>query len=124
MDDDHGEPAAQDPRRLRHLPRRHPYGETNRRAHAVVTGEPDDRETIKSGSAGGHAEKGQLTLAPRRVADPSSWINRCRRTVRDYERRSDHHAAMVQWAMVIIMTRRLARHRSAKTASPPTAKAT
>jgi transposase len=39
-----------------------------------------------------------------------SWINRCRRTVRDYERHPAHHAAMVQWAMVIIMTRRLARH--------------
>ncbi|GLI00589.1 transposase [Phytohabitans aurantiacus] len=38
-----------------------------------------------------------------------SWINRCRRTVRDYERRPEHHAAMVQWAMIIIMTRRLAR---------------
>jgi transposase len=39
-----------------------------------------------------------------------SWINRCRRTVRDYERLSAHHAAMVQWAMIIVMTRRLARH--------------
>jgi putative transposase len=39
-----------------------------------------------------------------------SWINRCRRTVRDYERLPEHHAAMVQWAMIIIMTRRLARH--------------
>ena len=39
-----------------------------------------------------------------------SWINRCRRTVRDYERLPAHHAAMVQWAMIIIMTRRLARH--------------
>jgi transposase len=42
-----------------------------------------------------------------------SWINRCRRTVRDYERLPQHHAAMVQWAMIIIMTRRLARHRLA-----------
>ncbi|HST90891.1 MAG TPA: IS5 family transposase [Brevundimonas sp.] len=39
-----------------------------------------------------------------------SWINRCRRTVRDYERLPQHHAAMVQWAMITIMTRRLARH--------------
>jgi putative transposase len=37
-------------------------------------------------------------------------VNRCRRTTRDYERLPDHHAAMVQWSMVIIMTRRLARH--------------
>jgi len=64
-------------------------------------------------------------VLPRRwvVERTFSWINRCRRTVRDYERRSDHHAAMVQWAMVIIMTRRLARHRTAKAAPPPTAKA-
>jgi transposase len=39
-----------------------------------------------------------------------AWINRCRRTVRDYERLPDHHAAMVQWSMVILMTRRLARY--------------
>jgi putative transposase len=39
-----------------------------------------------------------------------SWINRCRRTVRDYERLPQHRAAMVQRAMIIIMTRRLARH--------------
>ncbi|MEU4781783.1 IS5 family transposase [Micromonospora sp. NPDC023633] len=39
-----------------------------------------------------------------------SWINRCRRTIRDYERLPGHHAAMVQWAMIIVMARRLARH--------------
>jgi putative transposase len=33
-----------------------------------------------------------------------SWISRCRGTVRDYERHPEHHAAMVQWAMVILMT--------------------
>ncbi len=58
---------------------------------------------------------GQTTFQPRPrrwvVERTFSWINRCRRTVRDYERLPDHHAAMVQWAMVIIMTRRLARHR-------------
>ncbi|MEO3779783.1 transposase [Micromonospora sp. B11E3] len=50
-------------------------------------------------------------VLPRRwvVERSLSWINRCRRTVRDYERLPEHHAAMVQWAMVIIMTRRLAR---------------
>jgi transposase len=52
-------------------------------------------------------------VLPRRwvVERTLSWINRCRRTVRDYERRPEHHAAMVQWAMIIVMTRRLARHR-------------
>lgn len=42
-----------------------------------------------------------------------SWLNRCRRTVRDYERLPAHHAAMVYWAMIIIMGRRLARHQAA-----------
>jgi transposase len=53
-----------------------------------------------------------FTALPRRwvVERTFSWINRCRRTVRDYERRPDHHAAMVQWSMVIVMTRRLARY--------------
>jgi putative transposase len=56
---------------------------------------------------------GQVGFAvlPRRwvVERTLAWINRCRRTTRDYERLPEHHAAMVQWSMVIIMTRRLAR---------------
>jgi putative transposase len=50
-------------------------------------------------------------VLPRRwvVERTFSWINRCRRTVRDYERLPEHHAAWVQWAMVVIMSRRLAR---------------
>ncbi|MFC0530420.1 transposase [Phytohabitans kaempferiae] len=50
-------------------------------------------------------------VLPRRwVAERTfAWINRCRRTVRDYEKLPAHHAAMVQWAMVIVMTKRLAR---------------
>jgi len=53
-------------------------------------------------------------ILPRRwvVERTFSWISRCRRTVRDYERRPEHHAAMVQWSMVIVMTRRLARKRT------------
>jgi transposase len=61
-----------------------------------------------------------FVVLPRRwVAERTfAWINRCRRTVRDYERLPAHHAAMVQWSMVIIMTRRLARHRR-NTHRPP-----
>jgi transposase len=57
------------------------------------------------------ADQVGFKVLPRRwvVERTFSWISRCRRTVRDYERRPEHHAAMVQWAMVIIMTRRLAR---------------
>jgi len=39
-----------------------------------------------------------------------SWISRSRRTVRDYERLPQHHAAMVQRAMVTLMTGRLPCH--------------
>ena len=38
------------------------------------------------------------------------WLMRYRRLVRDYERRTDHAEAMIYWATVIIMTRRLARY--------------
>jgi transposase len=44
----------------------------------------------------------------RAVERTFSWISRCRRTVRDYERLPQHHAAMVQGAMIIIVTRRMA----------------
>jgi hypothetical protein len=61
-------------------------------------------------------------LAPRRAADPTSWITRHRRTVRDYERLPAHHETYVYWAMIIIMTRRLARQpRGASSTAEPQA---
>lgn len=50
-------------------------------------------------------------VVPRRwvVERTFGWLMRYRRLVRDYERRPDHHEAMVYWATVMIMTRRLAR---------------
>ncbi len=44
------------------------------------------------------------------------WLTRWRRLVRDYERHTSHHEAMVCWATVFIMTRRLARY---QTGQPP-----
>jgi hypothetical protein len=41
---------------------------------------------------------------------------RWRRLVRDYERRTANHEAMVYWATVLIMTRRLTRY---ETGQPP-----
>lgn len=38
------------------------------------------------------------------------WLMRYRRLARDYERRPEHHEAMVYWATVFIMTKRLARY--------------
>ena len=58
-----------------------------------------------------------MRLPRRRVVGWTlSWITRHRRTVRDHERLPAHHETYVYWAMIIVMTRRLARQRS--TAQP------
>ena len=44
------------------------------------------------------------------------WLMRYRRLARDYERRPEHHEAMVYWATVFIMARRLTRY---ETGQPP-----
>jgi transposase len=58
---------------------------------------PDDLHTFK--------------VLPRRwvVERTLSWITRHRRTVRDYERLAAHHETYIYWAMIMVMTRRLAR---------------
>ena len=58
---------------------------------------PDDLHTFK--------------VLPRRwvVERTLAWITRCRRTVRDYERLPGRHETYIYWAMIIVMTRRLAR---------------
>jgi transposase len=50
-------------------------------------------------------------VVPRRwvVERTFGWLMRYRRLCRDYERRTEHHEAMVYWATVMTMTRRLAR---------------
>jgi transposase len=55
-------------------------------------------------------------VLPRRwvVERTLSWITRCRRTVRDYERLTEHHETIVYWSMIIVMSRRLARQQSAQ----------
>jgi transposase len=57
-------------------------------------------------------------VLPRRwvVERTLSWITRHRRTVRDYERLAARHETYIYWAMIIVMTRRLARQ--AATAQP------
>jgi transposase len=56
--------------------------------------------------------EGQRTfeVLPRRwvVERTLSWITKCRRLDRDYERLPATSIAMVKWAMVGLMTRRLA----------------
>ena len=62
---------------------------------------PDDLHTFK--------------VLPRRwvVERTLSWITRHRRTVRDYERMAARHETCIYWAMIIVMTRRLARQQPA-----------
>jgi len=50
-------------------------------------------------------------VLPRRwvVERTFAWISKYRRTVRDYERLAGHHEAMIHWAMIAIMAKRLAR---------------
>jgi len=61
---DHGQTAAQDPRGLRTLPRRHPPPEANRVNHGIVAGEPGDRKRSRRVREGG-VGKGPAR-APRR----------------------------------------------------------
>jgi transposase len=51
-------------------------------------------------------------VLPRRwvVERTNAWISRRRRCARDYERLPAHHAAMVHWAAILQMTRRLAKN--------------
>jgi transposase len=52
-------------------------------------------------------------VLPRRwvVERTLAWITSYRRRARDYERLPAHHEAAVYWAMITLMTRRLARNR-------------
>ena len=60
-------------------------------------------------------------VLPRRwvVKRTLAWITRYRRTVRDYERLTAHHETVVYGAMIITMSRRLARPRQAPQPSSP-----
>ncbi len=60
-----------------------------------------------------HPGQSTFEVLPRRwvVERTFAWIAKHRRTVRDYERLPAHHEAMVKWAMIAVMTRRLARRR-------------
>jgi transposase len=46
------------------------------------------------------------------------WLMRYRRLARDYERRPEHHEAMVWWTTVFIMTKRLARYEAGQSQPP------
>ncbi|GAA4763876.1 hypothetical protein GCM10025784_09040 [Citricoccus nitrophenolicus] len=65
-----------------------------------------------------------VEVLPRRwvVERTLSWLGRCRRLARDDERRPEHSEAMVKWAMIGPMTRRLAPAPERRPRQPNTAK--
>jgi len=77
------------------------WARTRLRLTLAIVRRPDDLHTFQ--------------VLPRRwvVERTLSWITRHRRTVRDYERPPAHHETYVYWTMIIVMTRRLARQRTA-----------
>ena len=62
-------------------------------------------------------------VLPRRwvVERTFAWISKHRRTTRDYERLPASHEAMILWAMIALMTRRLTPGHSAITGDPAAA---
>src|SRR6266498_3908291 len=64
-------------------------------------------DTVPKASSGYHGGK-KITGRGRHVAvDAEGWL-----LARDYERLTAHHEAMVYWATIMIMTRRLARYQA------------
>ncbi|WAX81244.1 transposase [Streptomyces sp. KMM 9044] len=55
-------------------------------------------------------DRAGFVVIPRRwvVERTFAWLVNCRRLVRDYERTAAAHESYVRWAMVTLMTRRLA----------------
>ncbi|GAA3519398.1 hypothetical protein GCM10023075_81520 [Streptosporangium album] len=104
-------PGSKGPLRSRFAALRvRPAGRMIRRAHAgeelpecwlLAEWPPGEPEPVKY----------WLSTLPRRwgLERTLSWISQRRRCVRDHERLSEHHEAMVLWAMIILMGRRLAR---------------
>jgi transposase len=60
-----------------------------------------------------------FVVLPRRwvVERTNAWVSRRRRCARDYERLPARHEAMVQWAAILQMTRRLAKTTTTKAAA-------
>jgi hypothetical protein len=75
----------------------------------VITGEPDDSESVKSGSAGGREEKDLPRQTPRRAADPTSWLSGYRRLSPRYERHSRNYLAFLGLAAALCCYKRLLR---------------
>ena len=75
-----------------------PWAATYLKLTVQIVRRPDDLHTF--------------AVLPRRwvVERTLAWITAYRRCARDYERLPAHHEAMVLWAMITVMTRRLARH--------------
>jgi transposase len=62
-----------------------------------------------SGSAGGRAEQDLSRQEPHRAADPTGWLMHHRRLARDYETHPHRSEAMINVAMIDLVSRRLTR---------------
>src|SRR5262249_62031599 len=79
----------------------------------VSNGPPPVRPLTLTIANRGARPPGFVVLPRRWVVERTfGWLLRYRRLVRDYERRPEHHEAMVLWATVTIMTRQLDRKNS------------
>ena len=76
-----------------------PWAATYLKLTVQIVRRPDDLHTFQ--------------VLPRRwvVERTLAWITSYRRCARDYERLPAHHEAMILWAMITLMNRRLARPR-------------
>ncbi len=69
-----------------------------------------ERENVEIVCVPRNADVTGFQVLPRRwvVERTFGWLTRCRRLARDYERRTDHAEAMIQFAMIRLMAARLA----------------
>ena len=67
-----------------------------------------------------HPDQSTFKVLPRRwvVERTFAWIIKYRRLAADYERRTEHAEAMVTWAMIGLMCRRLARNTNSHDVTP------
>jgi hypothetical protein len=79
-----------------------------------------DHENLEIVAVPRNADVKGFQVLPRRwvVERTFGWITRCRRLARDYERKTAHAEAMIQFAMIRLMAARLAGEELAPPTSP------
>lgn len=77
---------------------------------ARLVGWAHEQENLQIVAVPRNADVKGFQVLPRRwvVERTFGWLTRCRRLARDYERKTDHAKAMIQFAMIRLMAARLA----------------